>query len=262
MFKERFTRRQGFERVAGVAGAAVLAPELIPVRIKILTYHALSSPDQIYNDVIALMRYDANRTPKTGYFPTDLDTAVKLISHEESADQHFLVVTCDDGLSSQMDNARAAAERIEKETGSPCPVEFFVLTKLENSPDPVEEMPDETLSYFDGNEGKHANLGQLKTIARAGIHKIRNHTVNHATLPNLTIDARNGEVEDGEKKVLAIYRSVKAKTPRKKVFAYPRGAYAGQIDYILSHYDMAVSTEAKEVHFISDMGHIGREGKS
>lgn len=261
MFKERLTRRMAFEKAAGVAGTFGLGIEA-PVRIKIFTYHALSSPDQIYNDILPLLKNDPNRVPREAYMPIDLDLAVDLIAGKYLAVQPYLVVTCDDGLASQMDNARASADRIETETRYKCPLEFFVLTKLENLEIPVEEMPDETLSYFDGNHGKHASLGQLRAIARSGIHKIRNHTVNHGRLPELSVDKRNSEVEEGERRVMAIYRSVKAKTPRRKVFAYPRGMYKGQIEYILDIYDMAVSTEPKEVHFSSEMGHIGREGRS
>ncbi|MDO8452775.1 MAG: polysaccharide deacetylase family protein [bacterium] len=263
MFQERFTRRQGFEKAAGVVGAAGLTQEFAPVRIKILTYHALYSPDQIYNDVMPFLRDDPNRTPKEAYMPIDLDLAVDLISHKyPPTDQNYLAATCDDGLSSQPDFARASADRIEKETRFPLPIEFFVLTKFEDLEIPVEEMPDGTLSYFDGNPKKHATLGALRGIAREGIHHIRNHTINHGSLPGMSIDKRNAEVEDGEKKILAIYRSVKRVPPKRKVFAYPNGACKGQEEYILSKYDMAVSTERGELHYPWDMGHIGRNGNS
>lgn len=221
-------------------GAFLEAPAEPPtLRSSILMYHEMSYLP-FKRNLLNLIR--------EGQQPISPDTAVSVINGLRAIPDNLqtFMVTCDDSLLSQYDSILRATEEVADETGFFVPVTLCAIMKLNNPAVPVTELPDSTPMYND-DVHQYLTLRHVINLIKAG-HILANHTVNHAILPNLSVGARNAEVEIAEERIEAIYQMAGVARP-VKIIAYPLGRYQGQMDYIRQQgFDLGLSTLSVKLH--------------
>lgn len=242
------------ERVVQSAERIVTPEKIIPpYYCENLAYHEMTA-ERLYEDIITLLG--------RGYQPVSLETQIGHLNGDLviPSDLQTFMVTADDARLSQYEAIIQATAKVEKEKGWFVPVILFVMTQFMNYPLPVEEIPDNTPLYNDWVNNFMTKRQIIELIKRG--FRAENHTVNHAKLPLLTEGARNAEVEDGERKIEALWRLARVKR-KYKAFAYPYGLYQGQTDYLRwLKYDIAFTTQQRYVHTPESRLTIGRISKT
>lgn len=196
-------------------------------------YHEVSK-GRFKQDILELL--------EKGYQPISLETFVKGFRGEIYIPENlgFFHITLDDGRKSQL-NAVEAVKEIERETGMFVPLTFFVLTKFQDLPYDISDIPDNTPSYNDGVQRYMTKKDILDLIA-AG-HQVHNHTVNHANLSALPQAVLESEIITSEERVQALW-DLAGVSRDYNVFAYPYGNFNQSVLEVVSAvgYDIAFST--------------------
>lgn len=251
-----FNRRHVLKAAAGSALLGVLNP-LAPLvqakeetfEVAVLMYHEMS-PKAFKNDLL----WRINQ----GEQPVSLPTYISFLdgSINIPAGLRMFLVTCDDGLLSQYRAASAVIDEVRKQTGWFVPMNFFVMTKFNDPPLPLAEIPRNTSSYND-DVHQYMSLGEMIEFIQRG-HRVENHTVNHGNLSALSWGARNAEVEGGEERIEEIWQLAGVERDFKTM-AYPYGVYQGQLEYVQSlGYAAAFSTISTTVHSSASRFFAGR----
>lgn len=259
MWERNFSRRDAI-KVFGLAPFVPhlrdrLASEIQPqFNADMLMYHEVSGP-RFKNDMMQLLR--------GGSQPVSAETLIGALDGNViiPSDMSTFHVTFDDGLTSQT-SALQAVNEIQQETGVFIPITFFVMTKFDDIPITLEELPDETPSYNDGVH-KYMTKGQLVELVRQG-HNVQNHTINHPTnLSQLPEGARNAEIITADQRIDALWQ-LAGQQRQQKLFAYPYGRYNnGVIDTLISTGYQAAFTTKFDTKHTSDKRYIlGRVRKS
>lgn len=234
--------------------AEAVLKELEPVFISsVFMYHEISYR-RLKADLMNLLEQGAN--------PISLETLVGILNNEVEIPQNpTFLVTCDDGLASQYEEGARVVNDIAGEAGIFIPLNLFVMTKFEDLPMSVEEIPDNTPSFNDGTH-RYMSKEQLLEMIKMG-HQVSNHTVNHGYLTRLSLGARNAEVEIGEERIQALW-NLAGVSRTSKAFAYPFGVFNQAVVSYLADlgYDMAFSKLPKTAHKLADRLILGRIRKS
>lgn len=195
-----------------------------------------------------------------GYQPISLETLIRCLDSKQKVPQGLptFLVTFDDGRLSQYEQGLKALEEVENETGWFVPSLFFVMTKFEDLPLPIEAIPEETPCYNDGIH-QYLTKGQLIELIKRG-HWVDNHTVNHPNLlnPNLSELARNADIIEGQRRIQTLWK-IAGRKKTYEAFAYPFGQFRGLEDLIKSTgYHVAFSTQPTTEHSVLTRYSLGR----
>lgn len=266
-FSARPTRR-GFCKIAvGAAAAtatALWAPQLLHADggNKDLEPRTLESTFLMYHQMSASgLKRDLLNYINRGFEPIGLE---RLVDHLNGnvmipSDQPTFMVTCDDGLASQYPAVTETVYEVLNETGYFVPVVFFVLTKFNDLPLPMEEIPGDTPSYND-RVHQYLTKDQIIDLIQRGF-QVEPHTPNHGYLPALAEDAWRAEVIDGERHVRELWK-LAGREKKYSALAYPMGGYNYQIvDLVSQIYDVAFSTNPTTFHSSSARYILGRIGR-
>lgn len=219
----------------------------------VLMYHEIS-PQRLKTDLMNLL--------EQGAVPISLESLAGILNNEvEIPENPTFLVTCDDGLASQYYEGARVVDNVAGETGIFIPLNLFVMTKFEDLPLSVEEIPDQTPSFNDGAH-RYMTKVQLVEMIKMG-HHVGNHTVNHSYLTRLSLGARNAEVEVGEERVQKLW-DLAGTIRTVKSFAYPFGVFNSAVISYLADlgYDLAFSKLPKTHYIPSDRLILGRIRKS
>lgn len=182
-----------------------------------------------------------NRMEK-GDQPISLETLVGALRGEIYIPQNTDIfhITLDDGRKSQLGAIEVVSE-IQRETGVFVPLTFFVLTKFQDLPMDIADIPENTPSYNDRMQ-RYMTKKDILDIIEAG-HQIHNHTVNHANLSALPRGVAESEIVTGEERIQALW-DLAGKSRDYKAFAYPYGNFNQNVLEIVSAigYDVGFST--------------------
>ena len=221
----------------------------ITIQSTFLRYHEISFL-KLKTDLLNLINQ--------GYQPISLETLIGTLDDKITIPQGLstFFVTFDDGLASQYEQGAKALEEVEKETGWFIPVTLFAMTKFENLPLPIEEIPEETPSYND-RAHRYLTKRQLIEMIKKG-HRVENHTVNHADLRRLSDGARNAEMIEGKNRIRALWK-LAGREKKYSAFAYPYGIFEGQVEYVKNlNYDVAFSNLPTISHSSLNRYFLGR----
>lgn len=220
-------------------------------RTRVLLYHEVS---------LNRMVSDATRLIRSGDQPISLDTFIGALNDDIDIhpDLGTFLITCDDGFVSQYNQGLDAVDIIQRQTGWFIPLTLFAMMRFEGLSHPLSELPDDTLSFWDGDpRHQYMNKGQLIEMLQLG-HYVENHTVDHKSLTSLTAEQRRDQVELAEGRVDELWQLANRQR-LYRTFAYPYGNYQGQEEYIAGvGFDAAFSTIGTTVHRSSQRYRLGR----
>ncbi len=188
----------------------------------IIYYHEVPDPDAFARQLEGLVGEGFNVIP--------YERLVRALRGTTDLPEKPLVITFDDGRSSQLHNAAPVLLRLR------LPATFFVLPG------------------FDQLEPGHLTAGAFARLRNWGF-SVQSHTLNHADLPNLLRSDRGAaeaEVVNSRAELLPIGGG--------DHFSYPFGGYdQATADLVrAAGYESAVSTRFVRVHFPEDLYRLGR----
>lgn len=260
----RISRRSLFKGAAGLGGALLFGPKILHADggDKELEPRTLESTFLMYHQMSAAgLKRDLLNYINRGFEPIGLE---RLVDHLNGnvmipPDQPTFMVTCDDGLASQYPAVTEAVYEVLNETGYFVPVIFFVMTKFNDLPLPMKDIPGDTPLYND-HVNWYMTKDEIIKLIQMGFRP-EAHTPNHGYLPDLKEDDQRAEIVDGEKHIRDIYELAGVKK-KYSALAYPRGGYNYQIvDLVSQIYDVAFSTNPTTFHSSSARYILGRIGR-
>jgi peptidoglycan/xylan/chitin deacetylase (PgdA/CDA1 family) len=214
-----------------------------------LMYHEVDSVQGFKQQMVGLLR--------SQHVPISLETLIEYLYGHTDINPNLPIfhVTLDDGRRSQL-NAVEAVREIANETGIFIPLTLYVLSQYERKAMSVEELPENTWSYDDGDPN-HVFLtkGEEKLVLEEN-HRLEDHTVHHSErLIFLEPESRDAEIKDGNDKVNALYR-IMDKKRKYKTIAWPYGRFNGLTLQAAKNMGFAVGFSTTETTQLPGLEHL------
>lgn len=175
--------------------------------LMILTYHQVSSARYLIND------YQFCR--QKGWEAISFEDLGRFVVEERELPEYCFLPTFDDGFVEQKPSILSARENIQSQYGERYYAVVFGLTQYEHPSDPVETLPESTLTYrekdyyAEGEKPRHMALGDTIELLQKGGGDVRIevHTMDHADLtsPLLSEGALLQQIVESQRRTDILY---------------------------------------------------------
>lgn len=188
----------------------------------ILTYHTNLNSDLLINDYQYCKQH--------GWQPIGFEDLAEFVLRKTPLPSSCFLPTFDDGFIDQKPAILGAREYIKSRMGEEYRAVIFALTQYEHPNQPVEDLPETTLTYREkdpadfqpGEKPRHLTIGDTIEILQKcnGFVRVENHTMDHANLITLSEAERLPQIYEGKKRTDILYQ--RAGMERKySALAYP-----------------------------------------
>lgn len=227
MPRRKFLAGAVFAGLGAAFGISIIQPTKVcansnVIKLFLPTYHRISSS--------SILIEDYSRCRQNGWEAISFEDLGMFVTGEGELPEYCFLPTFDDGFVEQKPTILATRDYIKSQWGEEYKAVVFVMTQYEQLSDPVETLPESTLTYKEkdvykpGEVPRHMTIGDNIELLQKGEEfvRIESHDLNHADLssPNLSEGALEAEIFESQRRLDILYQ----RAGMKRIFsalAYP-----------------------------------------